>query len=189
MKIITKLASVLFICATALSSCSSDDNNETEVVETATLKTFTDINFSLDDSEGFDSGRYFSTETGKSYKKSQITDAIVPTVDLAFNNFGYNVNFFMSPNDSDDGLANGTTTSYVNYVTDEYTVAQFNALENGSDLDNLVIEDDGNSFPDSQVPTIVLFKNAAGKKGVIHVKSVSRVGYDPKIVCDIKIQN
>lgn len=189
MKFAPKIALLLLAFASTFTSCSSDDNKDTEIIETTTLKTFKDVSFSLDESEGFDSGRFFSTASGKSYKKSQITDAIVPTVDLAFNNFGYNVNFFMSPNDSEDGLSNGTTTSYVNYVTTEYTIDQFNNLEKGEQLADLVIENDGNSFPDSAIPGIVLFKNAAGKKGVIYIKSVHRVGFDPRIVCDIKIQN
>lgn len=53
-----------------LNSCSKDySNTETIPTDTATIKTFKDITFSLDQEEGFDAGRYFSTELGKSYKK------------------------------------------------------------------------------------------------------------------------
>ncbi|KUJ60926.1 hypothetical protein AR687_16105 [Flavobacteriaceae bacterium CRH] len=190
MNITKKFAVVLFICASIFTGCSSDeDNNEPEVVDTATLKTFKDVSFALDSSEGFDSGRFFSTETGKSYKKSQIDAAVLSKVDIAFygsssNTFAY----FLSPNDSEVGIAGGTSTIYVNNVTTEYTVAQFNKLEKGEDLANVTVTDDGDSFPTSDLPRVVLFKNAAGKKGVICVKSVHNVGFDPRIVVDIKIQ-
>lgn len=69
------------------------------------------------------------------------------------------------------------------------TLEQFNKIEKSSDFDTAKIdENDGNAFPDNYIPNIVLFKNAAGKKGAIYIKSVIRVGYDPRIVVDIKIQ-
>jgi hypothetical protein len=190
MNITKKIALVLFVCATVLTSCSSDDEKENEVavVDTATLKTFKDVTFSLDTSEGFDAGLFFSTETGKSYKRSQIDATVLPKIDIAFFSDGASVNFFMSPNDPDDGLAKGTLTSYVNYVTDQFTIDQFNKLEKGEDLANVTITNDDESFPDSKLPLVVLFKTAAGKKGVIYVKSAHRVGYNPRIVADIKIQ-
>jgi hypothetical protein len=190
MNITKKFAVVLFICASIFTGCSSDDDkNETEVVDTATLKTFKDVTFSLDYSEGFDAGRFFSTETGKSYKKSQIDAATLPKVDIAFYGGSSSLNFFVSPNDSEDGLGSkATNTDFINYVTNQYTIEQFNKLEKGEDLNSLTITDDGESFPDSKLPLVVLFKNAAGKKGVIYVKSVTRVGSNPRIVADIKIQ-
>jgi len=188
MKISKKIALVLFICATILTGCSSDDKDET-VVETETLKSFKNITFSLDYSEGFDAGRFFSTATGKSYKKNQIDASVLSKVDIAF--YGTAINsfaYFLSPNDTEDGIAGATNTDYVNYVTDEFTVEQFNNLKKGEDLTNLNITDDGKSFSTDQLPRIILFKNAAGKKGAIYVKSVHKVGYDPRIVVDIKVQ-
>lgn len=190
MNITKKFAVVLFICASIFTGCSSDDDNkETEVVDTATLKTFKDVSFSLDFSEGFDAGRFFSTETGKSYKKSQIDATILPKIDIAFYGGSFSVNYFVSPKNAENGVsANATNTDYINYVTNQYTIDQFNKLEKGEDLNNLTIVNDGESFPDSKLPLVVLFKNAAGKKGVIYVKSVTRVGSNPRIVADIKIQ-
>lgn len=182
---------LLFITGTVLTGCSSDEKeNEKEnvVVDTATLKTFKDVTFSLDAAEGFDAGRFFSTETGKSYKKAQIDAAVLPKIDIAFSGGSSSLNYFFSPNDKEDGIEKATTTDFINYVKDQYTIEQFNKLEKGEDLNNLTITNDGNSFPDSKLPLVVLFKNAAGKKGVIYVKSVSRVGFNPRIVVDIKIQ-
>lgn len=184
-----KIALVLFISGTIFTSCSSDDDKkETVVVDATTLKTFKDVSFSLDASEGFDAGRFFSTETGKSYKKSQIDAAALPKVDIAFYGGSASLNFFVSPNDAEDGVTGGKNTDFVNYVTTQYTIDQFNKLEKGEDLNNVTITDDGESFPDNKLPLVVLFKNAAGKKGVIYVKSVTRVGSNPRIVADIKIQ-
>jgi hypothetical protein len=189
MKITKKIAVVLFICATVFTGCSKDDEKENEVVvDTATLKTFKDVSFSLDTKEGFDAGLFFSTETGKSYKRSQIDATILPKIDIAFNSYGYMINFFMSPNDSESDLKNASQTSFVNYVKDQFTIDQFSKLEKGADLDKLTIAADDESFPDNNAPLIILFKNAAGKKGAIHVKSVHRAGYNPRIVTDIKIQ-
>lgn len=185
-----KITLLLFVCGAIFTSCSSDDDKKEEPVveDKATLKVFNDVNFSLDAAEGFDSGKYFSTETGKSYKKSQIDNATLPKIDIAFSGSSSSLNYFVSPNDKEEGVANGKATEYINYVKDEFTVAQFAKLEKGEDLDKLTIVDDENSFPDSALPLVVLFKNAAGKKGVIYVKSVHRVGANPRIVADIKIQ-
>lgn len=190
MNITKKFAVVLFICASIFTGCSSDDDNKViEVVDTATLKTFKDVSFSLDFSEGFEAGRFFSTETGKSYKKSQIDGTILPKIDIAFYGGSMSVNYFVSPKNVENGVsANARNTDYINYVTNQYTIDQFNKLEKGEELNSLTIADDGESFPDSKLPLVVLFKNAAGKKGVIYVKSVTRVGSNPRIVADIKIQ-
>jgi hypothetical protein len=180
---------VSMIIATIFTSCSKDEEaKQVLAVDTSTLKTFKDVTFTLDSSEGFVATKFFSTELGKSYKKSQIDAAILPKIDLAFSGGSSSVNYFFSPNDATNGIKDGTTTAYMNYVTDQYTVVQFNALEKGKDLNSLTITDTGESFPDSYIPAIVLFKNATGKKGVIYVKSVTRVGFDPRITVDIKVQ-
>ncbi|MFH7011424.1 hypothetical protein ACHRV5_06090 [Flavobacterium sp. FlaQc-52] len=180
---------LLFISGVVFTGCSSDEKeNENVVVDTATLKTFKDVTFSLDAEEGFDAGRFFSTETGKSYKKAQIDAATLPKIDIAFYGGSSSLNFFTTPNDAEYGIAKATTTDFINYVTTQYTVDQFNKLEKGEDLNSLTIVNDKESFPDSKLPLVVLFKNAAGKKGVIYVKSVHRVGSNPRIVADIKIQ-
>ncbi|PKB18217.1 hypothetical protein [Flavobacterium sp. 5] len=190
MKLPPKIA--LFLCLSVMlfNSCSSDDSKtETTKTDSATLITFTDVTFSLDQVEGFDAGRYFSTELGKSYKKSQIDATILPKIDIAFYSGGQSLDYFMSPNDSDYGIKNASLSLFINYQKDLLTIDQFNKIEKASDFDTLKIDtDDDESFPDSYTPNIVLFKNASGKKGAIYIKSVHRVGYDPRIVVDIKIQ-
>lgn len=186
MKLTSKITLFLCLSVMFLSSCSKDDSEETE---SSTLKTFTDITFSLDQSESYDAGLYFSTELGKSFKTSKIDAAILPKIDIAFYSYNYTLNYFMSPNDSDFGIKAAPLTLFINAQKDLVTIDQFKKIEKASDFDNIKIDaDDDDSFPDDKTPNVVLFKNAAGKKGAIYIKSIHRVGYDPRIVVDIKIQ-
>jgi hypothetical protein len=187
-----KILLLSMIIVTIFTSCSKNDEKEAVTpilpVDTSTLKTFKDVTFTLDASEGFTATKFFSTELGKSYKKSQIDATILPKIDIAFSGGSSSVNSFFSPNDATEGIKNATKTDCQNYVTTQYSVEKFNALEKGEDLNSLTITNDGESFPDSKLPILVLFKNAAGKKGVIYVKAVTRVGGDPRITVDIKVQ-
>ena len=190
MKLTYKIALFVFISSMLFNSCSSDDSEKTDsAADTSTLKTFTDVTFSLDQSEGYDAGLYFSTELGKSFKTSKIDATTLPKIDIAFYSANYSLNYFMSPNNADYGIKNASITLFINAQKDLLTIEQFNKIEKGSDFDAIKIDtDDDDSFPDDKTPNVVLFKNAAGKKGAIYIKSVHRVGYDPRIVVDIKIQ-
>lgn len=110
MKLTQKIALLLFISSTLFISCSNDDSTKKDTVATdnTTLKTFKDVTFSLDQSEGFDAGLYFSTELGKSYKTKQIDAAILPKIDIAFYSSSYTLNYFTSPNDGNYGIKNAT---------------------------------------------------------------------------------
>lgn len=189
MKLITKMIALSFISVTLLSSCSSDEDKKATIEDLPTLETFRGVSFTLDQSEGFDAGKYFSTELAKSYKTEEIDATILPKIDIAFYSGGHSLNYFMSPDNEDYGIKNAPKTLFINYQKDLLTVEQFNKIEKGSDLDSIIVTaDDNESFPDSAVPNIVLFKNAAGKKGAIYIKSIHRVGFDPRIMVDIKIQ-
>jgi hypothetical protein len=191
MKLTYTIAFLVCISALLFNSCSSDGEtkNETSATDNTTLKSFTDVTFSLDRSESYDAGLYFSTELGKSFKTSKIDATTLPKIDIAFYSSSYTLNYFMSPNNADYGIKNAARTLFINAQKDLLTIDQFNKITKGSDFENIKIDsDDDDSFPDSQMPNVVLFKNAAGKKGAIYIKSVHRVGYDPRIVVDIKIQ-
>jgi hypothetical protein len=191
MKLTYKIAVLLCLNIMLFNSCTSDNSTteESTITDSSTLKTFTDVSFSLDQSESFDVGRYFSTELGKSYKANQIDATVLPKIDVAFYSGGSSLDYFISPNESEYGIKNATSTIYINYQKDVMTIEQFSKIEKGSDFDTIKIDiDDEESFPDSATPNVVLFKNAAGKKGVIYIKSVHRVGGNPRIVVDIKIQ-
>jgi hypothetical protein len=191
MKLTNKITILAFISMLILfNSCSKDDSSDdTAVKDTTTLKIFKDVAFTLDASEGYVAAKYFSTELGASYKAKQIDASILPKIDIAFNGSNSSLDYFLTPNDVDLGIKNAPLTLFVNYQKDLLTIDQFNKIEKGSDFDGIKItKDDGESFTDNLAPNIVLFKNAAGKIGAIYVKSVQRVGYDPKIIVDIKIQ-
>jgi hypothetical protein len=191
MKLTFKIAMLLCIGSMLFNSCSNDDSADTNstIIETSTLKTFKDVTFSLDKSEGYDAGLYFSTELGKSFKTSKIDATVLPKIDIEFYSDDHSLNYFLSPNDPDYGIEGATQSLFINAQKDLLTIDQFNKIEKGSDFDTIKIDtDDDESFPDSQTPNVVLFKNAAGKKGAIYIKSIHRVGYDPRIVVDIKIQ-
>jgi hypothetical protein len=190
MKLTKKIALLVLFSSMLFNSCSSEDSAKTDsVTDTSTLKTFTDVTFSLDQSEGYDAGLYFSTELGKSFKKSKIDATIAPKIDIVFYSKNYTLNYFTSPNDTDYGIKNGTLSLFINVQKDMMTIEQFKKIDKASDFEALKIDaDDDDSFPDENTPNVVLFKNAAGKKGAIYIKSVHRVGYDPRIVVDIKIQ-
>nr|WP_315197283.1 hypothetical protein [uncultured Flavobacterium sp.] len=189
MKLTAKITLFLCLAPMLFNSCSNDDSNETTKTDSATLKTFTDVTFSLDQSEGYDAGLYFSTELGKSFKTNKIDAAVLPKIDIAFYSSDHSINYFMSPNDSDFGIKNAPLTLFINYQHDILTIDQFKKTEKASDFDTIKVDvDDDESFTDSNTPNVILFKNAAGKKGAIYIKSVHRVGYDPRIVVDIKIQ-
>jgi hypothetical protein len=190
MKLTKKIAALVLFSSMLFNSCSSDDSEKTDsAADTSSLKTFTDVTFSLDQSEGYDAGLYFSTELGKSFKKSNIDATIAPKIDIVFYSKNYTLNYFTSPNDTDHGITNGTLSLFINAPKDMMTIEQFKKIDKASDFEALKIDtDDDDSFPDENTPNIVLFKNAAGKKGAIYIKSVHRVGYDPRIVVDIKIQ-
>src|SRR5690606_25340875 len=94
---------------------------------------------------------------------------------------------FETPNSTDRGfnIPNATETKFENYVEeDEYTVDQFDAMTNDSDLKTLTIEGDNDSFTTNSLPVVVLLENAAGKRGVIKVKSIN----SDRILTDIKVQ-
>ncbi|WP_281239497.1 hypothetical protein [Flavobacterium praedii] len=191
MKLTYTIAFLVCISSLLFNSCSSNDETKTDssTTDNATLKTFTDVTFSLDQSEGYDAGLLFSTELGKSFKKSKIDAATLPKIDIVFYSSNSSLNYFMSPNNADYGIKNATASIFINAPNDLMTIENFKNIVKGSDFETIKIDtDDYDSFPDSQMPNVVLFKNAAGKKGAIYIKSVHRVGYDPRIVVDIKIQ-
>ncbi|QKJ64012.1 hypothetical protein [Flavobacterium sp. M31R6] len=190
MKLTKKIALLVFFSSMLFNSCSNDDSTKTDTVaNTSTLKTFTDVTFSLDQSEGYDAGLYFSTELGKSFKTNKIDAATLPKIDIAFYSANYSLNYFMSPNNANYGIKGASLSLFINAQKDLLTIQQFNKIEKSTDFDTIKIDnDDDDSFPDDKTPNVVLFKNAAGKKGAIYIKSVHRVGYDPRVVVDIKIQ-
>jgi hypothetical protein len=177
--------------SSTLISCSKDKNNDvTPVVDTNTIVTYSNVSFSLLNVESGTLGRFFSTATGKSYKKSQFDGPTIPKVDLAFSNLGKQVCFFLSLDDSRYfSIPTATKTKIINYPNNLLKAADFDAMTNDAKLKGLLINaSDDNSFSTSNLPAIVLFKNAAGKTGAIKIKAFYQNGNEPFITADIKVQ-
>jgi hypothetical protein len=193
MKKMFLLLAIGAVVSSTLISCSKDKENAVApVVDNSTMVTYKDVTFSLVNDESADAGRFFSTQTGKSYKRAAIDGATAPKIDIAFSNMDHTVNFFISPKNTvyiSPAIVGATETIFINHVTNQLTAAEFDGMTDDSKLKTLTIDaNDDNSFGRSTFPVIILFKNAAGKKGAIKVKSIHEVGMDPRIVVDIKVQ-
>ncbi|OWP75549.1 hypothetical protein [Flavobacterium oreochromis] len=93
--------------------------------------------------------------------------------------------YFTSPDDKDDNfnIPNASKTAFKNYKSGLSSV-DFDNMTDDSKLKNLDIIDDGESIGTLTFPVIVLFKNAAGKKGAIKLKSINA----DRLLVDIKVQ-
>lgn len=138
-------------------------------------------------------GIAFSTKTGQVYNSTQYNNENGSDIDIAF--LGMNgMRFFTSPDNVDSWsmteIPNATHTDFINYMAGSsinFTVDMFDNMTNDTPLKDIEIVDDGESFPASSDPFIVLFKNAQGKKGAIKVTSL-QTGSDGFILFDLKVQ-
>lgn len=93
-------------------------------------------------------------------------------------------------------IVTATNTIYVNKAETcgcglNTTPSQFDAITDGNFFNNISLPATGltNDFFDDSVPLrIVMFQNAAGKKGAIKINQYVINGADSYIVCDIKVQ-
>ena len=180
--------SALFF-STVFLSCSKDKDDpepEPEVPANA-ITTYSDIAFGVNHGDG-EYARFFSTETGKSYKDSEVNETIGPKIDIGFEQMATSVNYFLSADNKDVKLTipGATGSLFINYVTpDVMSIAEFDAMTNSDILADITIDkNDNNSFGASNIPVLVLFKNAAGKKGVIKVTAINA----ERILANIKVQ-
>jgi PKD repeat protein len=132
-------------------------------------------------------GRFFVSTTGEILKDSEVTSENGPTIDVAYNQFNptNTTGFFTSPDDLFDEfvIPGATTSQFVNYVTDELSVAQFDAMENDLLLNSLEITNDNEAIGMSG-ENIILFKTADNLKGAIKTKALNA----DRLLVDIKVQ-
>lgn len=191
MKKIFLLLSIGVMAFSTLTSCSDKDkkNDVVPVVDNSTIVTYNNVSFSLLNNESGKAGRFFSTKTGISYKGIQMNATIVPDVDLGFSNLGCNIWAFTSlDNTRYFSFSGATKTIIVNYPGSKLTPADFDAITNDAKLKDLIIDGIDDDFYKLDISSIILFKNAAGKKGAIKIKSIVEIGVDPRIIVDIKVQ-
>jgi hypothetical protein len=191
MNLTKKIALLVFINIISFNCHSKIDPNKniTVLIDNGTLNTFKDVQFTLDHTEKSNPTLFFSTVLGKTFRAKEIDQTILPKIDIALYSPEKSLTFFTSPNDKEYGIKDATLSFFLNNVKNQLTIDQFNKIEKASDFDHLKIDtDDDDSFTDEKTPKIVLFKNAAGKKGAIYIKSIHRDGYNSIILVDIKIQ-
>lgn len=124
-------------------------------------------------------GSFFSTYLRRVIKKDGVNNATGPYIDLCY--FGlsesFSFNKFLSPNDVQNwtfqSIPGSTNTSVINKQEscncgNVLSSFQFDAITNGSAFDPLPVsagQGNTDAFDNSQLPRVLLFRNAAGKKG------------------------
>lgn len=170
-------------------SCSKDktDSEPEPEVPANAIATYANIAFGVKHGDAT-YARFFSTETGKSYMDSEVNQTSGPKIDIGFEQMAAPVNYFLSADNKDVKLTipGATGSLFINYVKkDVMTIAEFDAMTDSDKLAGIAIDkDDNESFDVSNLPVLVLFKNAAGKKGVIKVTAINA----ERILADIKVQ-
>jgi hypothetical protein len=185
MKTTAKFAGILLSALAIFSACAEKDNEPQKEEVQETLVTYTDIAFSRYAGNHV-VGSFFSTSEGKSYTGDKVTAGNGAKIDLAFGS-ELGMSYFLSPDDKEiePAIPGATATQYVQHVPEsQFTVAQFDAMTTDEPLRALTITDDRESFGTSGYPIVILFQNAAGKKGVIKVKEIN----SERLLVDIKVQ-
>ncbi|MBW3520003.1 PKD domain-containing protein [Flavobacterium sp. NKUCC04_CG] len=145
---------------------------------------------------------FYSTKYRKSFFSNELTPELGKDIDLAFYglNSDFTTNKFISPDKTINyglpSIAQATPTVFVNSQELcncglNFSESDFNSLNTDAALRNLSIEYSagGDQKFNQNVPRIVLFKTADGRKGVIKVKQmVNQANAGSHIVCDIKVQ-
>ena len=148
------------------------------------LTSYSDLEFALN-AGNTTYGRLFSFETGKMYKDNEITTAIGSKIHLAFGSMSGTMFYFDSPTKTDYKVTGATVTKVSNWPSPSpISVSDFDAMTDDTKLTDLTITDTNDSFGKTNIPGVVLFQLASGRKGVIKTKSVN----DVRILVDIKIQ-
>ncbi|UCJ10020.1 hypothetical protein KTO58_12725 [Chitinophaga pendula] len=180
------LASTLLAASFACKKDSDSTRPDTKATPKDSLVTYTGVALYAKPNDPVN-GRLFSTLSGKIYTDNAIPDTIGQHIDIAFNNFGAYSLFFTSPTDEATlGFKiPGARTSFVLNMPDAqvFSSAWFDTLRHASALDTLKITTDQESFEAANTPHVVLFRNAAGKRGAIKVKS-----FNQQLLIDVKVQ-
>lgn len=163
-------------------SCSKDDEvkvDDKPKEAEATIIAYSDVELKLTDSNKDEFGVAFSSKNGKTYKVSEINKENIGDIDIVSE-----VSKAMTAFTSLDGTKyEGATKTKIQHTEVKMTEAEFDAIKDDSSFTDLIIIDDNESQP-SAYKGVILFENAAGKKGAIKVKvhNADRVLIDVKVV-------
>lgn len=167
----------------------SNDKEEKELTKTVSVAghnaiiTYTDVEFGLE-ANNSTYGRFFSFETGRIYKDSEIDTSTGPKIHLAFGSMANTMYYFQSPSVKEYNIPNATVTKVNNLATSIISTDAFDAMTDDSLLAGITVNETDDSFGNSSIPGTILFQLANGKKGVIKTKSVN----SERLLVDIKIQ-
>lgn len=179
-----------FICL-FLIACSDDD--EFKITENESLKVYSNLKMA---GKGYYS--YFSTELNQFYGVDDLTEDDISKIDLVYQwlkhidkNEIY-LEFLCPVSDPLSGITydDSPYDFDISYLTDEsLTNGYFESIEKGEQLNNGLVFKDRQELvfafsSDWTPPTFFMFRNAAGKKGIVRIKSISI----NNVVFDIKIQ-
>lgn len=146
-------------------------------------------------------GSFFSTKLRQVFKRADVTAANGPAIDIAF--FGlsesFSYNLFISPHETQHftfgAIPGATHTQLVNLqekcsCSSTLSANDFDAITTGTGLQAISFTETtaANSAFNNNLPRIILFQNANGKRGAIKIKQMVQAGQLSYIVCDIKVQ-
>lgn len=167
-------------------SCSKDDETNEETPkegDKSTIMTYTDVELKLTDSDKDNLGIAFSSKDGKTYKASEINKGNIANIDIV-SFVSRAMTAFDSPDKADATKdIEGATKTKIQHTNVKMTDAEFDAIKDDSAFKNLTVVDDNESQP-SAYKGVILFENAAGKKGALKLKAhnAERVLMDVKVV-------
>lgn len=164
------------------------------------LRTFFNIRLGINTAH--DSiGSFFSTYLRRVIKKDAVTAMTGPRIDLCY--FGlsesFSFNKFLSPTEVRNWTFAPIPGATITAVTNRQegcgcavlSASDFDAVTTGSAFDPLnisAVQSSADVFDKGQLPRVVLFKNAAGKKGAVKIKQYVAGGAASYLLCDIKVQ-
>lgn len=175
------------IMITLLAKSGNEEKDLTKTISVAgasAIVTYSDLEFGLDPNDAT-YGQFFSFETGKVYKSTQVNSTNGSQIHLAFGSLGQTLYYFESASEEGYEIPEATETKVTNFeATPSITVDDFDTITDDTMLADLAIQNKDDSFGNSSIPGTVLFELANGRKGVIKTKLVNSA----RLLVDIKVQ-
>ncbi|HEX8441490.1 hypothetical protein [Archangium sp.] len=131
-------------------------------------------------------GNFFSSTTGEVFTKAQASTNVakIDVVYMAYSSLSY----FVSPSKvgEEEGFESipGATLTEYQYASSTFTAAQFDAMGDDTAIANLDIQESEDAFTNG---SIMLFKTADGRKGIIKITGRTS-GAAGSITMDVKVQ-
>jgi PKD repeat protein len=165
------------------------------------LRTFTNVHLGINTAQS-SIGCYYSTALRKVIKKEEVTADNGNNIDLAFYGLSasFSFNLFISPAEATawtfDTIPGAAATKIINSQElcgcgAHFTAADFDNVVNGNAFNSVLVNPTtggSTQFDNSLMPRVVLFENAAHKKGAVKIRQFVQNGTESYIVCDIKVQ-